>query len=347
MKAKPKILPGETIKLRGVPQQGLGFFKVFYTMFRGKGIILNGDDVYTQIFQFFTVKSPMLLGCEDGEHIEAAVRSPTVTSMEALCTESSLSNIGSWSSSLMKALSTSDKDSSKFKIGLPDAISKQQDLPRDRDVIIHSLDVLFSAAPSPSSVAALENFLKDVEAVGHRLMLGGFYILSSPVTYEAIDLLLSAICFVAGPAMPLVYVGMIMAGRLVLWIFRNEPQIKALIESQKAVADNRLLRYPPVLQRVVRNREAGSEDLVSGAGPYDGVLDTLMTPTDTLRSLFRVANGTSPRETLNMLANFQPRYSGVIENIRAIKDPKTQSRAIVEMLYDLGLASQKTTGLKD
>src|SRR3954471_20368023 len=81
----------DPLKLRGVPPQGMGFFSAYYPVFRGRGIILNSSapppyGLFASLNSFFTASSVLYMGCDnEGGHIEAAVRAPSVMSLEAVC----------------------------------------------------------------------------------------------------------------------------------------------------------------------------------------------------------------------------------------------------------------------
>lgn len=340
----------DAVKLQGIPYQGANFFTSYYPVFRGRGIMLSyskGDTIYglfASINSFFGGKNVMYIGCEEsGEHLEAAAFSPSVISLEAYCPDSAeSSSLPLWGPTLARSLSDSKqvgKDPSKFRIKLEGSIPES----RDRDLIIHYIDNLFPPAPTAESVEGLTKFGSVMQSATLRLCLGGFYVIATPMGYSGIDLILSTVIATVSPVeRPLVYVGMILYGTSIpLWIFRIEPMNGASIESQRTMALARLKRYPPMLQVAV-DRLMPTETQI-GAGvdqSFEEVLSSRVTPTDSISSLFRVLL-TYPREVLNRLANFQPKYSKTIDAARAISDPKIQTRMIVELLYDLALASQR------
>lgn len=355
-----QLLP-DAIKLRGVPPQGTGFFSVYYPVFRGRGILLSASQgghygMFASINNFFTATSVLYLGCEAGgtgsaagSHIEAAVLSRSVASMEALCTDPGRGSIPSWGAALSRSLlrvtteqkSSSvvvQKDLSKFRIEF------QNSKVRDRDLIVHYPDHLFPPAPTADSADKLKSFIDTANTGLERLMIGGFYVLALPADYNGIDLLLSAL--LATNNNNIAYVGLIVYidrhMQHPLWIFRCEPLNAGVVESQRSVALIRLKRYPPMLQDVVQRLMPMSSEVrdltVSGITP---VLNSLVTPTVTLGALFRQVSGPNPREVINMLANFQPKYSSTLDYVRSISNLKIQVRVIVELLYDMALAAQR------
>ena len=361
----------ELIKLRGVPYQGVDFFRVYYPMFRGRGIILSSTKggrygLYSSINSFFTASSVLYLGCEStctegtaGIHIEAAVLSPTVVSLEAVCSDPERRCLSQWGSALTRSLATVakstsitvPKDASRFRIELPSGTAST--LPRDRDLVVNFIDDFFAAAPTPASVKSLTRFISDHQTATRRLMIGGFYAIAIPPSYSGIDLLLSSISATNSNEAPLAYVGMILylntssrddlrEAQIPIWIFRVEPMNPGAIESQRSTAIQRLSRYPPMLQDVVREAMPSSSDVGSGVRSYfEAALNSSVTPTDSIGALFRVVTGFYPREVINRLATFQPKYSTVLDRVRGITDLKIQVRIIVELLYDLALASQR------
>jgi hypothetical protein len=332
----PVKLLKDRLKLYGVPQQGVGFFTAYYAFFRGSGLLLSDGDhgMLSVIISFFTATSILYIGCDE-KHIEAAVFAPSVTGMETVCGDKSLSE---WGSTLTRSLAAMpSKNASKFRIEL-EAIEKSE---RDRDLVVHRLSELFPPAPTEESAKHLQNFLEEGSAAAQRLQFGGFYILALPITYNGVDLLLSAI---TATLSPLTYVGMGLYenDQTTLWIFRNEPMNPATLESQRTMARTRLLRYPPILQAVVDKNSPETSQIGSGLDDsFQEVLATRVTPTDSLTSLFRLATGFHPREVLNRLGSFQPKYSNVIDKIRATSELKVQVRMIIELLYDLALSSQR------
>lgn len=356
----------DQIKLRGVPQQGTGFFHAFYTVFRGRGVILTSSrggqyGLFASINKFFTATSVLYLGCEAGgvgsaagAHIEAAVLSPTVVSLEAVCSDPERGSLSMWAGSLTRSLAriltSSAKDASRFRIEL--AISTPPASRRDRDLVVHHVDNLFPPAPTGSSAESLGAFLRDVHAASRCLMLGGFYVLALPMTYSGIDMLLSSIVATASTEAPLTYVGMLLYmntisrlsaddAQLPLWIFRIEPMNSASLESQRTIALSRLTRYPPVLQDVVKAAMPASSEIGDRSTIFESALAARVTPTATLFSLFRQVSGPFPREVLNMLGTSQPKYSTTIDQVKSISEPKIQVKIIVELLYDISLASQR------
>lgn len=340
----------DVVKLRGVPFQGANFFQSYYPVFRGRGIILNSTNsspfygLFSSINSFFSATSVLYIGCEaDGSHIEAGVLSPTVSALEAHCPEGGeRSSVASWGGSLTRSLAqvTGAKNASKFRIELG---TQSSGGPRDRDLVIHYLDNPFPPAPTPESVSEISKFITAVHSAGKRLLLGGFYVLATPVDYNGIDLLLSSIAATTTPECPLTYVGMILYGNNIpLWIFRIEPMSPAILESQRTMALARLVRYPPMLQAAIQRLMPESTNIGSGVeSSFEDILLAKVTPTDTLSALFRVATGFYPREVLNRLGSFQPKYSLMIDSVRAITDLKIQVRIIMQLLYDLALASQR------
>lgn len=334
----------DAVKLRGVPNQGPDFFKVWYPVFRGKGVLLKSETLdhfglFSAINWFFTATSVLYLGCEPGA-IEAGVSSSNVKAMDAVCSDPERRNLPTWGSALTRSLArNTEKNASNFRISFPEDTSN----PRDRDLVVHYLEDLFPPAPSSESAESLTRFLKEVHSTASRLMLGGFYILAAPVTYNGIDLVLSGIAATTSPQRSLVYTGMILyANDLPLWVFRIEPMHPATLESQKVMALSRLMRYPPVLQNAVKALMPTTSQIGSGIEPtFEDSLSSRVTPTDTLTSLFRVATGPYPREVLNKLGTFQPKYSEVIDRARSTADLKIQIRSIMELLYDLALSSQR------
>lgn len=352
----------DRLKIRGVPQQGAGFFSTYYAFFRGYGVILTYSSggrygLFASINSFFTATSVLYLGCEAGgvgssagSHIEAAVLAPTVTSLEAVCNDVERKSVSAWGASLTRSLArASTKNPSRFVIELPSTTIDDAAPPRDRDLVVHHLDELFPPAPTPESADSLVKFLRQVESSAKRLQLGGFYILAVPVIYNGIDLVLSAIAATISPQTPLTYVGMILyedvsnrGEQTGLWVFRNEPMNPATLETQRSMAQARLMRYPPILQTAVRQLMPETTEIGSGVeSSFEEILATRVTPTDSLSSLFRLAIGFYPREVLNRLGSFQPKYSTVIDRVRSTQDLKVQVRIIIELLYDLALASQR------
>lgn len=355
-----RILP-DKISLRGVPPQGTGFFHSYYTVFRGRGIMISASSggqygLFASVNSFFTATSVLYLGCEAGgvgssagSHIEAAIRSKTVASLEAVCVDPQLKTVPNWSSVLTRSLAASDKKPSRFRIELPGSEPALLTSSRDRDLVVHYLDTLFPPAPTAQSAAELTKFLSQVQNAAKRLIFGGFYVLAIPMTYNGIDLVLSAIAATASTDAPLTYVGMLLYtntasklsvddAQLPLWIFRLEPMNPAALESQRTMASARLKRYPPVLQTVVHNAMPSSSEVSSaGGGIFEEVLGTRVTPTTTLATLFRVVKGPYPREMLNMLGAFQPKYTETVDRVRGISELKVQVKIMVELLYDLAL----------
>ncbi len=345
MSAVRVTLLREPVKLRGMPNQGVDFFKAYYAMFRGRGVILTSSvqgfvGLFSAINSFFAASSVLYLGCEaggaiSGGHIEAAVLSPSVKSMEAVCTESDRPSLKTWAPALTRSLAASTKDPSKFRIEL--SLTGE----RDRDLIVHHLDNLFPPAPSKESALALVKFLKDSQAAAKRLQFGGFYVLPTPVGYNGIDILLSSIAVTASVDRPLIYAGMILySPDIALWVFRLEPMNPATLESQRTMTSARLTRYPPILQSAISEMMPDSTQVSETS--FDDILATRVTPTDTLGALFRMVKGPNPREVLNRIGAFQPKYSSVIDTAKSLSNLKVQIRVIVEMLYDLTLAAQRS-----
>lgn len=364
----------EVVKLRGVPPQGADFFRVYYALFRGRGVLLSASKggrygLFASINKFFTATSVLYLGCEagsmTGSHIEAAVLSPTVLAMEAVCMDPERRNMSAWAGALTRSLVTMNpsqptafpvKDAARFRIEMPPLSSHSEGEPRrDRDLVVHYVDDLFPPAPTPEAARSLATFLNAVQEAAHRLMLGGFYVLALPMSYNGIDLLLSSILALDTH---LTYVGMLMYlnsasqmtaddAQLPLWIFRIEPINVASLESQRAIAQNRLTRYPPSLQDVVKSSAPASSEIRDlGQSSFEAILSARVTPTASINSLFRQVAGPNPKEVINMLGSFQSHYSTTIDQARQISNLKIQVKIIVELLYDLALASQRRCAVK-
>lgn len=316
------IIKTEPVLLKNLPPQGKGFFTVFTTMFRGRGIYLTSTrednfGLYTLVCDFFTAVSTVFITPPSQDSIEAAVLSPTVTALDIVVTEGAF-----LAGALLKL--PPGKDPLMFRSSNGRG-GEERMRRKDRDLVIH-----YHENPEFLTPTELRDFILNVQSVSsNRLYIGGFYVLITVPGYKSTDLLLSII---SSSLTPLTYVGMILANNIYsLWIFRLE-------KDKQDTTSARLTRYPIALQQVIKDLTPEFSEITTS---YNTELDIMVTPTATLNDLFRMLTPRKYREVFNMLLNFQDKYAAVIERGKANKDQKVQMKILVDILYDLALSAKR------
>lgn len=369
------------LRINGMPFQGEGFYRDYYTLFRGKGVILTCDQggyygMYKSLFSFFKSYRVLIHGCLSageytGKHIEAAIESSYVQYGTFICATPK-TQIETWSKSFKKSFTELTdhpivgKMPEHFEILFSDAEKPSadtnilmgqscEDYVRSYDLVVYTPEELI--LPSPESGQKYIDLITNIWVHVEKLILGGFFIIVLPTDYSGTDVLLSAISATANVERALVYNGCLVyknnkdtkdscPRELLCWIFRYEPLNAAIIETRKQKANKRIYRYPPKIQNAIKECISDTEILESKdilvSKCNKPVMNFKITPTQTLSDLFRLSLSVQSQEIINNISQYQPSYLKIIENVKKYNaDKGIQQHLVTEMLYDLAISSYR------
>lgn len=331
------------IEIKGIPFQGHGFFKDYYTLFRGRGYTLSNSDrtmvgLYNSLVSFFTANFILAYNCSDNaKEINELVKYP-LSKVVHIVTPDETKQAAAYAS-ITSSLSNSDKILHSFSLH-----KDVTEIP-DRDMLKH--DVTFyrivSSFPNnkASSALVLKEHLDNILEISQRTMIGGFLLIIIPKDSENIDLLLSSIEVVAGSSQAMTYNGVVFFDplKLPVWIFRKEPLNQGTLAARTNMARKRLRKYLKVFEDVVENLSSDIINTLSLAEQLTKqVLKTKVTPSHELFRLFEILQQNFPREIINATLPYQTKYNNILNQASITTSKSSLLPLLNYILYDFAVS---------
>lgn len=332
------------IEIKGYPFQGHGIFKDYYTLFRGKGCVLNNTNrtmvgLYNSLVNFFTAH--FILNYEFSDNASELkelvnyhhTQSLHVVSSSPAKREEAYSVITNTLSDTNKVLTFLSLKASASNVDNRDFLKN--------DLSIYRFLTSFPSDKS-SSASILSEHLKEIIAISERMMMGGFLILLLPYKSDNLDIILSSVEAVAGSLHSVIYDGMVFFDplKLPLWIFRKEDLNADIVMARTNMAKKRMRRHLKAFVDVVEEL-APDVTLVGkmSSPPLSArVLKTKVTPSHDLIRLFEILKGNYSREIINIVLPYQVKYDNVLSSAISTASKSSLLPLLNEMLYDFALS---------